>query len=135
MERIAQCHCGSLRAVASGDPERVNACHCKACQRRTGTIFHCGAYFAKAQVRVEGASKVYSRQADSGQTVRFHFCPECGSSVYWEPSRFPDHYVIAVGAFADPTFPAPLLSVWEETMHPWVCLPPDVQHFRQGVIP
>ena len=132
MDRNAQCHCGSLRVTTSGEPGRVNVCHCTACQRRTGSIFHCGAFFAKTQVRVEGASKVYTRIADSGRAVSFYFCPECGSSVYWEPSRYPDHYVIAVGAFAVSTFPAPFMSLWEETMHPWVHLPADVAHFSAG---
>ena len=133
MDRIAQCQCGSLRVTTSGDPERINICHCQACQRRTGSVFHCGAVFAKAQVQPEGESKVYTRIAESGNTVRFHFCPECGSSVYWEPSRYPDHRIVAVGTFADPTFPAPFMSVWEETMHAWVRLPAEVRHFPQGL--
>ncbi|HSA82403.1 MAG TPA: GFA family protein [Geminicoccaceae bacterium] len=93
-----------------------------------------GAYFAKDKVRVEGASKIYARRADSGYEMSFHFCPDCGSNVYWEASRFPDHCGIAVGAFADPTFPLPSFSVWEESMHPWVRLSADVQRFRQGRI-
>jgi hypothetical protein len=48
MERTAQCHCGSLRIIATGDPDRVYLCHCKACQRRTGTAFHFGASFRKS---------------------------------------------------------------------------------------
>ena len=40
MERIGQCHCGSFRVIATGEPDRVYLCHCKACQRRTGTAFH-----------------------------------------------------------------------------------------------
>jgi hypothetical protein len=47
MERNGQCHCGSLRVVATGEPERVYLCHCKACQRRTGTAFHFGATYVK----------------------------------------------------------------------------------------
>ena len=41
-----------------------------------------------------------------------------------------DAYVgIPVGAFADPTFPAPTVSVYEERMHQWVVPPPDAEHF------
>jgi hypothetical protein len=82
MERIAECQCGSLRAAVSGEPVRVNVCHCMACQRRTGSAFQYSALFAKDQVRVEGADKAWTRVADSGNTIRFHFCPECGSTVY-----------------------------------------------------
>ena len=39
MERVAECHCGQLRATTSGEPGSVYVCHCKACQRRTGAVF------------------------------------------------------------------------------------------------
>jgi len=55
MERTAECHCGSLRAIVAGEPETVDLCHCKACQRRTGTAFHLGATYLKDRVRLEGA--------------------------------------------------------------------------------
>ena len=81
MERTAECHCGSLRAIASGDPEQVDLCHCKACQRRTGTAFHFGATYLKGRVRLEGERKIYERNGDSGYHIRFHFCPKCGSKI------------------------------------------------------
>ena len=59
MQRLAQCHCGSLRATTSGEPLLVNTCHCKACQRRTGAIASNGAAFAKAQVTIEGPRKIF----------------------------------------------------------------------------
>ena len=132
MERTALCHCGSLRVTVSGDPDRVYVCHCAACQRRTGAIMHSGAAYLKSQVRVEGASKVYKRTADSGYEIRFHFCPNCGSNVFWEGDRFPDEYGIAVGSFADSEFAPPTYSVYEESMHHWVKLPSGINHFPKG---
>jgi hypothetical protein len=84
MERTGQCHCGSLRVIATGEPDRPYLCHCKACQRRTGTAFHFGATYPKERVRLDGERKIYERDADSGYRIRFHFCPNCGSTVYWE---------------------------------------------------
>ena len=132
MQRRARCHCGALGVAVAGDPEWVNVCHCKACQRRTGAVMHSGAYFSDGRVSIEGASKVYARPADSGFEISFHFCPDCGSNVYWRASRFPRHYGIAVGAFADPAFPGPAFSVWEESMHSWLDLSADVARFVQG---
>jgi len=82
MERIGQCHCGSFRVIATGEPDRVYLCHCTACQRRTGTAFHFGATYRKEQVRLDGERKIYERDADSGYLIRFHFCPNCGSTLY-----------------------------------------------------
>jgi hypothetical protein len=45
--------------------------------------------------------------------------------VFWENEGFPGHVTVAIGNFADPNFPAPNVSVWEESGHPWVALPPD----------
>ena len=89
MERTAECHCGRLRVIAAGEPERVYLCHCKACQRRTGTAFHFGVSYPRRQVRLEGAHKIYERGADSGSKIRFYFCPNCGSNLYWESDRNP----------------------------------------------
>src|SRR5215472_7601839 len=71
MERTAACHCGSLRAIAAGKPENVDLCHCKACQRRTGSAFHFGATYLKDRVRLEGARHIYERDTDRGNRIRF----------------------------------------------------------------
>jgi hypothetical protein len=134
MERLAQCHCGSLRATTSGEPLYVGICHCKACQRRTGTLAASVAGFAKAQVTIEGQTKVFDRNGQSGRKVRFYFCPDCGTSLYWEADARPDVYILAVGAFADPSFPAPSVSIFEESKHTWMQLPDGTRHFEGAII-
>ena len=108
------------RAARGGDPAFLGACHCMECQRRTGSAFGVGTYFPKEQVRAEGPSRVYVRGSDSGRKIEFHFCPDCGSTVFWYGELFPDLIGIAFGAFADPSMPWPPVSVWETTRHPWV---------------
>ena len=80
-------------------------------------------------MRIDGEHKVYGRPADSGFEIRFHFCPNCGTSVFWEGDRNPQNIGIAVGCFADPDFPAPASSGWEESMHRWLGLPPGHRPF------
>jgi hypothetical protein len=80
LERTAQCQCGSLRAVTSGEPLRVSVCHCITCQRRTGSVLSCNAYFQKSSVRIEGAAGLYARRAESGREVRNNFCPDCATT-------------------------------------------------------
>jgi hypothetical protein len=132
VERIGQCHCGSLRVIATGEPDRVYLCHCKACQRRTGTAFHFGASFPKEQVRLDGERKVYERDTDSGYRIRFHFCPNCGTTLYWEGDRNPAVCGVAVGAFDTSAFSLPSDSIWEESMHPWLGLPEGIDHHEQA---
>jgi hypothetical protein len=126
--REASCSCGQLRLVATGEPVRVSICHCLNCQRRTGSPFAQQARFPKEAVVLRGESTQYQRIGDSGNGATFHFCPICGDTVCFYPSVQADFVVVPVGAFADPTFPAPTLSVYTERKHGWVTLPPDIEH-------
>lgn len=126
--RTASCSCGQLSAIVSGDPVRVGICHCLACQRRTGSVFGVQARFPSASVTINGKARVYVRAGDSGRQSRSHFCPLCGSTVFYEVAGAPEHIAIPVGAFADPSFPAPVRSVYEERMHSWVTLPVEIEH-------
>jgi hypothetical protein len=126
-ERIAACHCGGLKVRLTGDPVLVSSCHCQACQRRTGALFGSTSFFRKGQlVAVEGQERSWPRAADSGNVLTFHFCPTCGSNVYWESAASPDLLSVAVGCFADPDFPSPQRTVWTETMHRWLEFPAGI---------
>lgn len=128
-QRLASCSCGQLAAWVTGEPVRVSICHCLACQRRTGSAFGQQARFRRENVSVSGNSSEYVRVSDEGSRVRFHFCPNCGSTVYYEPEGLEEYLAIPVGAFADSSFPRPSVSVYESRMHAWVVPPADAEHF------
>ncbi|MEB3046014.1 GFA family protein [Rhizobium mulingense] len=107
MKRLAQCHCGSLRAKTSGDPLMVSLCHCRDCQRSTGAVAGSGAVFEKAEVTTEGKWKLFERAGADGRKVRFHFCPNCGTSLYWEGDFNPNLRIVAVGASQTRRSPRP----------------------------
>jgi hypothetical protein len=131
MTREAHCCCGQLRLVCEGEPARVAICHCTDCQRRTGSVFGTAARFPRAQVtKIEGRSTTFNRVADSGNVLTFHFCPDCGTTVYWELARFPDLIAVAVGTFADAGFPVPRHSVYERRRHPWVETRLSLEHLE-----
>jgi hypothetical protein len=104
-------------------------CHCLACQRRTGGVFSVQARFPREKVAVTGRSTSYVLTGDSGGRATFHFCPSCGATVYYEIDQAPDAIAVPVGAFADPAFPAPKVSVYEVRRHAWVSVPEDAEHF------
>ena len=105
---------------------RVSVCHCLACQRRTGSVFGAQARFAREAVTVVGTSAEYVRVGDEGKKATFRFCPKCGATVYYTLERMAEAVAIPVGAFADPSFPAPGISVYEERMHSWVSMPSGI---------
>jgi hypothetical protein len=124
--RTASCSCGQLRIEVEGEPRGVGVCHCLACQRRTGSVFAALAGFA-APYKVLGTATEYVRTGDQGAKFRFRFCPICGTTVFHTEEGYEGSGVaVAVGAFADPSFPPPQDSVYDCRRHSWVQLPPGI---------
>jgi len=128
MTRIAQCHCGRVTITCKGDPDPVVMCHCRLCQRRTGAPFQIGVWFPAEDVTIEGETRPFSNVRDSGQEGTCNFCPDCGTSIWWE--GIPGRIAVAGGCFADPDLPPPTISVYERTRHPWVSVPEGIPRFE-----
>jgi len=138
--RTASCNCGQLRVTTKGpDPDRVVMCNCFLCQKQTGSPFSLQARFPNEQVTIEGKSTAWKFPIDGAGPTKYrtcagsdgirtdstadlvtsHFCPVCGSTVYYYRKSDPARTGVRVGAFADPTFPPPMGSGFEEYKHPW----------------
>jgi hypothetical protein len=136
--RTASCNCGQLSVTYDGpDPERISLCQCYECQKRTGSAFSWQARLPIEHVTIEGRSTKRTvpdkggkppefRSCDSGG-VTFHFCPECGSTVYWDISGASDVLGFAAGTFADRTFPPPMISGFEAYGAAWALDVSDLQ--------
>ena len=85
--------------------------------------------FRADQVQVTGSFNDYSRISDESDRKEhvFHFCPECGSQVFYTEPEQADLIVVSVGSFADPSFPPPTESGYDSRRHPWVQLPDSIQ--------
>ena len=126
--RTGSCSCGQLQIEVEGEPLRVSICHCLACQKRTGSVFGQQARFARSGSKVTGVATEFVRVGDDGSKATFRFCPKCGATVYYTAEGREDMVGVPVGAFADPTFPSPTVSVWEIRKHAWVQLPAEFEH-------
>ena len=125
--RTAACSCGQLHIEVHGEPRGVGLCHCLACQRRTGSVFAALAGFA-APWEVTGQATEYVRTGDQGAKFTFRFCPVCGTTLFHTEEGYEARSVsVAVGAFADPGFPPPQVSVYDSRRRPWVRLPPGTR--------
>ena len=125
------CNCGQLKVTFTGpDPERRSMCHCKFCQKQTGSAFSIQARIPKEQVRIEGKSTAWKFPVAGAPPVTYrncmseggtlHFCPVCSSAVYYVLDAAPEIVGVKVGVFADPSFPPPNISGFEEYKFPWV---------------
>ncbi len=124
----ARCQCGQLSVECHGDPVRVSVCHCHDCQRRSGSAFAAQIRFPIETVRVSGDYLSWTRTADSGNKAHFHFCPTCGSTMFYEIDMMPGTRAIPMGAFAGTDLPRPWVSVFENRKLPWVELIGDIEH-------
>jgi len=76
--------CSSLAgkvAVVTGEPMRSGLCHCRDCQRYTGSAFEPWLLLATDQVSLHGDMKTFDMTGGSGQVIHRRFCANCGSGV------------------------------------------------------
>ena len=121
-DRTAHCACGALSIRATGEPRKVSACHCHACQRRTGSAFGVAVFYERERTSPDGPASRYVRTGDSGSGIEFHFCPGCGSTVFWYPAFRPGLVAIAHGCFPPGTVAGPSQTVYEEGRQGWVTI-------------
>jgi len=130
--RRGGCACGAVRYEVTGAPFHLAACHCKLCQRRTGSAFGISCFFATRSLRVlQGDLKTWERSSDSGRMVQCHFCRICGSTVLWNLDVFPDATGIAGGCFDDTDWIQPENHGSASMAHKWMCFPLDVEGGQQ----
>ena len=109
-------------------------CHCQACQRRSGSSYVLGAWFESSTVTANGKEQLYSRTGDQGIETIYHFCPICGTNVYWAaPEAFANMLGVAVGCFNEPDFPKPDFSLYAQHRFSWVTQPHDTLSHIDGL--
>jgi len=91
--------CGGVAFKVNGAPVRMAQCHCKDCQRASGTGHMSNAIFRRSDVIVSGATASYASTADSGNVLTRHFCPTCGSRLFLVSTARPGMIVMAAGIF------------------------------------
>ena len=130
-ERTASCRCGQLKATVTGDPVRMSVCHCLNCKKRSGSAFAAQARWPAARTTIDGQSKAFEKRGDSGGVATFHFCPNCGSDVYYVvDGELADLVGIPLGAFDDPFFFKPDYSVYEGRKPGWLEIAGEgIEHF------
>jgi hypothetical protein len=130
---LASCQCGNLTAaIDPGADSTVVMCHCLDCQRRSGSQFGSIAYFPADAVIIAGQASEFARPTDAGNTFTTGFCPVCGSTIYARASRMPEIVGVTIGTLADPTLPAPVRSVYEQSRHHWIAVPESATRHARG---
>ena len=129
------CLCGAVRYRVANDPVRASACHCRNCQRRTGSAFGVGAYFREADVEIRGELRTYEYRSDETRRwLRTQFCTKCGTSVTWTAEALPGLRAIAGGSFDDPSWLKVDRHGWTRSKQPWSLCPPEAEIFETSAL-
>lgn len=127
------CLCGAVRYVCADAPIMAGTCHCRDCQRCTGSAFATLMIFRKGSVNFSGdALSTFTHQGESGKQVYRSFCRECGSAVAAEYDVTPDFTVIMAGTVDDPALVRPDWNLYSASKQPWVELSPHMKTFEGG---
>ena len=128
-EMTGGCLCGQVRYSANVEPAIVAVCHCKNCQKQTGTAFSVLVGVPKAAISVQGNLKTFHDTGDSGQPVDRNFCPECGSPIISDVAVMPDLRFIKAGTLDDTSWLDPKMHVYCDSAEPWTPIPEGSQKF------
>ena len=124
------CLCGRVRYESTGEPVFGLLCHCRDCQRQSGSAYNAALRVPAAGFRVtQGMPRLYVGTADSGNTVSRAFCADCGSPLYLQVATRPDLVGIRVGTLDDPSGFRPEADIFVKSAQPWDYLNPDLPKY------
>jgi hypothetical protein len=125
------CMCGAIRYECSAEPIGMGICHCRDCQRATGSAFAAALIVPRNCVTITGEVKYYAVTGDSGNLVNRGFCPNCGSRLFGRPATNPDIISIQAGSLDDPSWFQPQADIYVASAQPWDYLNPDLPKFAK----
>jgi hypothetical protein len=113
------CLCGAVRYSATGDPAITSICHCRDCQKQSGSAFVEVVAVPNDAFYIEGERTIFGNTADSGRKLTRQFCPKCGSVVFLEAEAFAGMTLIMAGTLDDTKWIKPTMALFCDSAQPW----------------
>jgi hypothetical protein len=132
MTREGGCVCGAVRYALLAEPMIVHACHCRDCQRVTGSAFVLNLWLERKHVASLGAEpKSILRTGGSGNEHELYFCGDCGAYVWSDYRIVPGKCLfVRAGTLDEPSGVVPDVHIFTRTKLPWVRLPEGARAFE-----
>jgi hypothetical protein len=125
------CSCGATRYRLTSAPMFVNCCHCKDCQRQTGSAFVVNAIIEADRVVVSGEEPIAIQvPTDSGRPHFINRCRSCQIALWSTYGGRHQVRFVRVGTLDDPTALQPGAHIFTRSKLPWVILPPGAPAFE-----
>jgi hypothetical protein len=129
------CSCGRVRYSADAEPIFAGLCHCKSCQKITGTSFSVVVAIPAPALTVTGDTKTYDRKGDTGQSTHSTFCPNCGSPMTGTADVMQGVVMIRAGTMDDSSWVKPMMEIYCDSKMPWVALGGELKSFPKMPMP
>lgn len=123
------CRCGAIRYECSAEPVMAGNCHCRDCQKVSGSAFSANLAVPQEVLRISGAVKYHDVKAESGNTVSRGFCPNCGAPVLAKSSGMPGLVIVRAGSLDDPSWFRPGMDLYTSSAQPWDYMNPELPKF------
>ena len=123
------CRCGALRYECSAEPVMTGNCHCRDCQKVSGSAFLANLAVPADALHIVGEVTYYEVTADSGNRVSHGFCATCGAPVVATNSGMPTLMFLRAGNLDDPSWFRPALDVYTASAQPWDHMNPELPKF------
>ena len=123
--------CGAVRYTCKSEPVTTVVCHCRDCQKHTGSAFATAMFFLKLDIDISGELKSFDKETDADNVMTRTFCNTCGSHITEFSTGYPEHVVVHAGTLDDPTRVKPNSQCWTpRTLH-WINDVGGLQGFEQ----
>lgn len=118
------CLCGAVRYHSDAEPMMQAVCHCKTCQKISGSTYSFNVAVPEESLVVDGEVATYEDPSgSSGKLMLRRFCPKCGSSLYGGGEAYGPLLFIKAGTLDDASWVAPDLHIWAVEKLPWTPVP------------
>jgi hypothetical protein len=127
------CLCGSVRYTSNAQPVLVAVCHCKTCQKNTGSAFSLNLAMPTESLQITGDTLVTyeDRAGASGNPFYRSFCSHCGSPISGRGAAYAGLTFVKAGTLDDPSWVTPGAHIWCSEKQPWAEIGANVaQHPR-----
>ena len=126
------CLCGAVRYTVSVPITELRMCHCRDCQKSTGTAGSVNAMVKSDTMKItQGTPKRYTVTADSGRTLHRFFCGDCGSPLFSRRELTPENSGLRIGTLdAEHAAGMKIVAhIWTKSARPWAHIAPGTQQF------
>lgn len=129
-ELSGRCSCAVVKYRLMSAPMFVHCCHCRDCQRQTGSAFVLNALMEADRVELlAGETRLYPQPTDSGRPHVIHRCPACGTAMWSTYGGREEVRFVRVGTLNDPSIVKPDVHIFTRSKQPWVQLPSGIPAF------